>query len=178
MCQPTWRRIAWERYMGETFHGKCYTIRCTSILTPFQFELADDDRTEPMRSHIGGAISPVSVDNFKPTCTACASLSKKHGSFSQWNEWSQQHRTHSLSVPHVPCNKESIWRYTYGDVLFAPCMHCMADCSVFTYLEHGAVACDACRAANLKPSSNRTCRTLGIFIERCARLRAKIMQSP
>lgn len=172
MCQPTWRQMVWDRYMGDAFRGKCYTIRCTSIVTPFQFDLGYDENIDT----IGGTISPPSIDLVKPTCTACARFSKKHGSFTQWNEWSQRQRTRVQSVPHVPCNKESLWRYTYGDVLFAPCLYCKEDCSVFSYLEYGKVACDACRTA--EPQSSDACHPLGILMKRFAHLRAKIRQSP
>jgi hypothetical protein len=127
MCQPTWRRMVWERYIGDTFHGKCYTIRCVSIITPFQFDLGYDDSAVPIRLR-RYASATLSIDVVKPTCTACARLSKKHGSFSRWNEWSQQQRMGVQSVQHVPGKNESLWRYTNGDVLFAPCVQCMAEC--------------------------------------------------
>jgi len=168
MCQPTWRRVVWERYIGDTFHGKCYTIRCASMLTPFQFDLGYDDRTP--------SVDDASTDVVKPTCTACASMSRKHGSFSQWNEWSQLQRVKIQSVPYIPGNMEIRWRSTYGDVLFAPCRKCMADCSVFTFVEYGTVTCDACRAAT--PQSSVGCNPLGFLLKRYAQLRAKIGPSP
>jgi hypothetical protein len=176
MCQPTWRQMVWERYIGDALRGKCYTIRCTAVITPFQFDLAYDDNTEPIRSRIGGTITPPSIDFVKPTCTMCAQLSKEHGSFTWWNEWSQRQRTRVQSEPYVPCNKESTWRCAYGEVLFAPCLYCTENCSVFSYSEYGTVTCDVCRTT--EPRSSDACHPFGIVIKRFAHLRSKIAQCP
>jgi hypothetical protein len=127
-----WREKVWAKYVGHEYQGRCYTVGCTSVITPFQFSLG----CEP------GAPS---LDEVKPICAVCARHAKRLGSFLAWNEWCQKNpRYIAQSVVYVPCQRERMWRCFYGESLSAHCLHCLAHCSVFTFIEHRTVTCQAC----------------------------------
>lgn len=151
---PAWRERVWARYVGVEFRSKCYTVRCTSIITPFQFSIGYEHGQTPARR--GDAPPP--IDDVRPVCATCAHYAKKHGTFAKWNEWHQK-TTHDALPPalYVVCSKERLWRCFFGEVLFAHCLHCMEACSVFTYIRHGTMTCDSClQSGEDKPTPKRS----------------------
>ena len=57
------REATWLHYNGNTFESKCYVTWCTTVLTPFSYEVGHN-----VPESAGGTLD---ISNLRPICAKC-----------------------------------------------------------------------------------------------------------